>query len=148
MLLIKSIRWLAPLINSNIFPILLTNPYLIGVVGSFYLTVTFFSGMLVQDPSKGNDVDAIFDQARQLGAVQGPLENLQPSNSRSFTGTGRLLSGETVPNASQQPESVVHNIVFWINGFTVNDGPLRRLDDPENAPFLEVIYNVKIEGFN
>lgn len=96
--------------------------------------------MLVQDPSKGNDVDAIFDQARQLGAVQGPLENLQPSSSsRSFTGTGRLLSGETVPNASQQqPESVVHNIVFWINGFTVNDGPLRRLDDPENAPFLEV----------
>ncbi|KAL8461520.1 hypothetical protein ACS0TY_032055 [Phlomoides rotata] len=98
------------------------------------------SGMIVQDPSKGNDVDAIFDQARQLGAVQGPLENLQPSSSsRSFTGTGRLLSGETVPNAPQQPESVVHNIVFWTNGFTVNDGPLRRLDDPENAPFLESI---------
>ncbi|KAI3466539.1 hypothetical protein Pfo_023202 [Paulownia fortunei] len=98
------------------------------------------SGMLVQDPSKGNDVDAIFDQARQLGAVQGPSENLQPSSSsRSFTGTGRLLSGETVPTAPQQPQSVVHNIVFWRNGFTVNDGPLRRLDDPENAPFLESI---------
>ncbi|KAK4386724.1 Plant UBX domain-containing protein 4 [Sesamum angolense] len=97
------------------------------------------SGMLVQDPSKGNDVDAIFDQARQLGAVQGPLESLQPaSSSRSFTGTGRLLSGETVPTAAPQPpESVMHNIVFWRNGFTVNDGPLRRLDDPENAPFLE-----------
>ncbi|CAI9755101.1 unnamed protein product [Fraxinus pennsylvanica] len=99
------------------------------------------SGMLVQDPSKGNDVDAIFDQARQLGAVQGPLENLNPSSSsRSFTGPGRLLSGETAPSAApQQPESVVHNIVFWRNGFTVNDGPLRRLDDPENAPFLESI---------
>ncbi|KAI3456508.1 hypothetical protein Pfo_013171 [Paulownia fortunei] len=108
-----------------------------------YLTIYYydtFSGMLVQDPSKGNDVDAIFDQARQLGAVQGPLENLQPSSSsRSFSGTGRLLSGETVPTAPQQPESVVHNIVFWRNGFTVNDGPLRRLDDPENAPFLESI---------
>ncbi|KAG6394114.1 hypothetical protein SASPL_144693 [Salvia splendens] len=99
------------------------------------------SGMLVQDPSKGgNDVDAIFDQARQLGATQGPLENLQPSSSsRSFTGTGRLLSGETVPTAPQQPESVVHNIVFWRNGFTINDGPLRSLDDPENASFLESI---------
>ncbi|CAA3023937.1 plant UBX domain-containing protein 4-like [Olea europaea var. sylvestris] len=99
------------------------------------------SGMLVQDPSKGNDVDAIFDQARQLGAVQGPLENLNPSSSsRSFTGTGRLLSGETAPSAApQQPESVVHSIVFWRNGFTVNDGPLRSLDDPENAPFLESI---------
>ncbi|KAL2467114.1 Plant UBX domain-containing protein 4 [Abeliophyllum distichum] len=98
------------------------------------------SGMLVQDPSKGNDVDAIFDQARQLGAVQGPLENLNPSSSSgSFTGTGRLLSGEPVTSAPQQPESVVHNIVFWRNGFTVNDGPLRRLDDPENAPFIESI---------
>lgn len=98
--------------------------------------------MLVQDPTKGNnDVDAIFNQARQLGAVEGPLENLRPSSSssRSFTGTGRLLSGDSVvPSAPQQPEAVVHNIVFWRNGFTVNDGPLRRLDDPENAAFLEV----------
>nr|GMC78651.1 plant UBX domain-containing protein 4-like [Ipomoea batatas]GMC87897.1 plant UBX domain-containing protein 4-like [Ipomoea batatas] len=100
-----------------------------------------FSGMLVQDPTKHNDVDAIFDQARQLGAVQGPLENLRPSSSStSFTGVGRTLTGETVPpTAPQPPESVVHNIVFWRNGFTINDGPLRRLDDPENAPFLESI---------
>ncbi|KAL9346933.1 hypothetical protein Peur_061786 [Populus x canadensis] len=98
------------------------------------------SGMLVQDPTKGNDVDAIFNQARQLGAVEGPLENInQSSSSSSFSGTGRLLSGETVPSAPQQPEAVVHNIVFWTNGFTVNDGPLRSLDDPENASFLESI---------
>ncbi|KAK9267617.1 hypothetical protein L1049_010048 [Liquidambar formosana] len=98
------------------------------------------SGMLVQDPSKGNDVDAIFNQARELGAVEGPIDHLHPSSSsRSFTGTGRLLSGETVPSAPQQPEAVIHNIVFWSNGFTVNDGPLRSLDDPENAPFLESI---------
>ncbi|KAF3451768.1 hypothetical protein FNV43_RR07864 [Rhamnella rubrinervis] len=95
------------------------------------------SGMLVQDPSKGNDVDAIFDQARQLGAVEGPVR--PPSSSSSFTGTGRLLSGETVESAPQHPETVIHNIVFWGNGFTVNDGPLRRLDDPENASFLESI---------
>ncbi|KAJ6769599.1 UBX DOMAIN CONTAINING PROTEIN [Salix purpurea] len=98
------------------------------------------SGMLVQDPTKGNDVDAIFNQARQLGAVEGPMDNLnQSSSSSSFSGTGRLLSGETVPSAPQQPEAVVHNIVFWTNGFTVNDGPLRSLDDPENASFLESI---------
>lgn len=100
------------------------------------------SGMLVQDPSKGNEVDAIFEQARQLGAVQAPVENLRPSStSRTFSGTGRLLSGESVPSAPtpQQPDSIVHNIVFWRNGFTVNDGPLRRLDDPENDTFLESI---------
>ncbi|GAB4830809.1 Plant UBX domain-containing protein 4 [Ancistrocladus abbreviatus] len=99
------------------------------------------SGMLVQDPSKGgNDVDEIFNQARQLGAVEGPIDSLRPSSSsRSFTGTGRLLSGETVPAAPQQPEAVIHNIVFWRNGFSVNDGPLRSLDDPANASFLESI---------
>ncbi|XP_023742781.1 plant UBX domain-containing protein 4 [Lactuca sativa] len=97
------------------------------------------SGMLVQDPNKRNDVDEIFNQARQLGGVEGPMENLRPSSSRSFTGTGRLLTGEPVPAAPEQPQNVVHNIVFWRNGFTVNDGPLRRLDDPENAPFLESI---------
>lgn len=99
------------------------------------------SGMLVQDPSKHNDVDSIFDRARQVGATQGPLENVAPSSSsRSFTGPGRTLAGETVPtSAPQPPESIVHNIIFWRNGFTVNDGPLRRLDDPENASFLESI---------
>lgn len=98
------------------------------------------SGMLVQDPTKGNDVDSIFDQARELGAVEGPIDpSSASSSSRSFTGTGRLLSGETIQSAPQQPETVVHNIIFWSDGFSVNDGPLRRLDDPENAPFLESI---------
>lgn len=98
--------------------------------------------MLVQDPTKVNDVDALFDQARQAGAVEGPADHLRPSSSsRSFTGTARLLSGETISSAPQQPEAVTHNITFWSNGFTVDDGPLRMLDDPENASFLESIRN-------
>ena len=101
----------------------------------------FFSGMLVQDPTKGNnDVDSIFNQARELGAVEGPIDpSSASSSSRSFAGTGRLLSGETIQSAPQQPETVVHNIIFWSDGFSVNDGPLGRLEDPENAPFLEVV---------
>ncbi|XP_010434073.1 PREDICTED: plant UBX domain-containing protein 3 [Camelina sativa] len=105
-----------------------------------YFTGGEKSGMLVQDPTKEpkhDDVDEIFNQARQLGAVEGPLE--RPSSSRSFTGTGRLLSGDSVPTALQQPEPVIHNIIFWSNGFTVDDGPLRKLDDPENASFLDSI---------
>ncbi|KAL6197875.1 hypothetical protein ACLB2K_027667 [Fragaria x ananassa] len=99
------------------------------------------SGMLVQDPTKGNnDVDSIFNQARELGAVEGPIDpSSASSSSRSFAGTGRLLSGEAIQSAPQQPETVVHNIIFWSDGFSVNDGPLRRLEDPENAPFLESI---------
>ncbi|KAK4420553.1 Plant UBX domain-containing protein 4 [Sesamum alatum] len=96
------------------------------------------SGMLVRDPSKANDVDAIFNQARQSGAVEASAEHLLPSSSRSFAGTARLPSGE-VSSTPQQPEVVNHNITFWRNGFTVDDGPLRRLDDPENASFLESI---------
>ncbi|KAE9457938.1 hypothetical protein C3L33_10157, partial [Rhododendron williamsianum] len=104
------------------------------------IRVNLFSGMLVQDPSKANNVDAIFAQARQVGAVEGPPDHLRPSSSsRSFTGTGRLLSGESVSSTPQPPEAVTHNITFWRNGFTVDDGPLRRLDDPENASFLQSI---------
>ncbi|KAL3363792.1 hypothetical protein AABB24_012830 [Solanum stoloniferum] len=94
------------------------------------------SGMLVQDPSKANDVNSIFDQARQHATVEGPPAS---SGSRSFIGTARRLTGETVSTAPQPPESVTHTITFWTNGFTIDDGPLRRFDDPENAPFVESI---------
>lgn len=102
-----------------------------------YFTGGQKSGMLVQDPTKGgNTVDDIFDQARQV-AVDAPTEN--SSRSRSFIGTARLLSGETLESAPQPVESIAHMVTFWRNGFSVNDGPLRRLDDPQNAAFLESI---------
>ncbi|CAI0430634.1 unnamed protein product [Linum tenue] len=99
------------------------------------------SGMLVQDPTRRYDADSIFDQARNSGAVQRPEDSSARSSSasRSFTGTGRLLTGETVPTSAQPPESVNHTITLWRNGFTVNDGPLRRLNDPANADFLESV---------
>ncbi|KAG5606698.1 hypothetical protein H5410_028190 [Solanum commersonii] len=96
------------------------------------------SGMLVQDPSKENDVDALFNQARQCAAVEGPSEHLPSSGSRSFTGAARRLTEEAVPSVPQPPENATHAITFWCNGFTVDDGPPRSFDDPENASFLEV----------
>ncbi|KAK9053319.1 hypothetical protein SSX86_029952 [Deinandra increscens subsp. villosa] len=100
------------------------------------------SGMMVQDPTKMNDVESLFNQARQAGAEERTLDQFQPSSSsRSFSGRGRLLSGEatSAPSQQSQPEAFTHTITFWTNGFTVNDGPLRRLDDPQNASFLESI---------
>jgi len=95
--------------------------------------------MLVRDPSKGNNsVDDIFEKAGEV-AVDAPPENPRNSSqARSFSGAARLLSGETLPSVSQRVEEVTHTVTFWRNGFSVNDGPLRRLDDPQNAPFLEV----------
>ncbi|XP_073124091.1 plant UBX domain-containing protein 3-like [Henckelia pumila] len=99
------------------------------------------SGMLVQDSSRSgvaDDVEAIFDRARQSGAVQGSAEHLLPPTSRSFTGTARLLSGEA-SSTPHHPQVINHNIICWRNGFTVDNGPLRMLDDPESASFLESI---------
>ncbi|KAK9689597.1 hypothetical protein RND81_09G070300 [Saponaria officinalis] len=111
---------------------------------SQYFTGGHKSGMVVQDPSKDNNVDAIFEHARQVGAVEGPADVYQPSSSsRSFTGAARLLSGEMVSSSPHEPppEVVIHTITFWRNGFTVDDGPLRRIDDEANASFLESIKN-------
>ncbi|XP_059663905.1 plant UBX domain-containing protein 4-like [Cornus florida] len=120
------------------------------------------SGMLVQDPTKVHQANAIFNQARQFSAVEihasvphsysnshanvpHPYSNSHVnvpypySNSNSFTRIRRLLSGEAVSFAAQQRIVVTHNIVFWRNGFTVDNSPFRRLDDPQNASFLESI---------
>jgi UBX domain-containing protein 1 len=99
--------------------------------------------MVVRDRSKHkNNTDEVFKQAKRKGAKQGHFEPHRRSSSRNFTGTGRLLTGETVQHdAPQPPEEIVHNIYFWSNGFTVNDGPLRSFDDPANASFLESIKN-------
>uniref|UniRef100_A0A803L3S6 Uncharacterized protein n=1 Tax=Chenopodium quinoa TaxID=63459 RepID=A0A803L3S6_CHEQI len=102
------------------------------------------SGMVVQDPSKDINAEAIFEQARRVGSIEAPVDAQQPSSSsRSFTGTARLLSGETLSSSpsEQAPETITHTITLWRNGFTVDDGPLRRFDDVENAPFLQSITN-------
>ncbi|KAM0853598.1 hypothetical protein ACQ4PT_050965 [Festuca glaucescens] len=102
------------------------------------------SGMVVRDRSKRKNVgEENFKQAQRKGAKPVPVPaRQQSSSSRSFPGTSRLLTGETVqPDAPQPPEEIVHNIYFWSNGFTVDDGPLRSFDDPEHASFLKSIKN-------
>ena len=83
----------------------------------------------------------------QANATTGRPEDLLPpgsdKGSKAFQGTGRTLSGAApaapAPAAPAPPAPVMHTITFYHNGFTVNGGPLRRLDDPANAPFMEAI---------
>ncbi|XP_019092255.1 PREDICTED: plant UBX domain-containing protein 6-like [Camelina sativa] len=58
----------------------------------------------------------------------------------------RLMSDETVSAELQEEqqqdepcEVFMYIVTIWKNGFTVDDSPLKSLDDPENAAFLERI---------
>ncbi|KAG8457534.1 hypothetical protein KFE25_004170 [Diacronema lutheri] len=67
-------------------------------------------------------------------------------------GAGRSLASAPPPSAAAPPVATAaandaadgeqpargqaHTITFWRDGFTVDDGPLRRTADPENAQFL------------
>lgn len=65
-----------------------------------------------------------------------------------FTGTARTLGGDDAPSriiedpAASKPrrapriKRVLH---FWEDGFSVDDGPLYRIDDPANAEILRQI---------
>ncbi|KAK8009604.1 acylglycerone-phosphate reductase-like protein [Apiospora arundinis] len=84
-----------------------------------------------------------------------------PSSASTFRGSGQTLGGEGVasrtipdPSAARSPaggaagrnqpaqpsgpvqERVLH---LWTDGFSIDDGPLRRFDDPENAEALRMI---------
>ncbi|XRB13088.1 UBX domain-containing protein [Pseudoscourfieldia marina] len=117
------------------------------------------SGLAVVDPKKrargggeGDAVASLFDRARESGAVDGRPEDLTVGGSGAgaggfFTGQARTLSGAgSEPTTDAPPAAgadgdapVVHTITFWENGFTVDDGPLRGIDDPANAPFMQSI---------
>ena len=65
-----------------------------------------------------------------------------------FTGAARTLGGDDTPsqeipdpNASRprRPELVTRRLHFWSDGFSVDDGPLYRFDDPRNADILSQI---------
>ena len=68
--------------------------------------------------------------------------------SSRFTGTAHTLGGDDAPsqtiedpNASrpQRAPPVERRLHFWADGFSVDDGPLYRSDDPANAAILTQI---------
>ena len=67
-----------------------------------------------------------------------------------FKGTAHTLGGDDTPSEviedarANQPsprEPVERVLHFWANGFSVDDGPLYRLDDPRNTAILGQIKN-------
>jgi len=96
-------------------------------------------------------VSAILDRARQqLGQPQVADAGSAARPSGAFHGTGYRL-GDTespgsdayVPAGAPTPARtriVTKTITFYRNGFIVDDGELRRLDDPAQAAFLADIH--------
>jgi UBX domain-containing protein 1 len=96
------------------------------------------------DP-RGRDVsDAIFERARQRGPLS-DAERDEFQDRQSFTGAGyRLGDAATADVPVTRPDvvgrrNVTRVLTFYQNGFTVDEGPLRAMDDPANAAFLRDI---------
>lgn len=64
---------------------------------------------------------------------------------RSFSFFHRLTNGKCISRMANttrhQPHiiQVTRHLTFWRNGFSVEDGPLLRYDDPANEEFLKAI---------
>ncbi|QSZ31228.1 hypothetical protein DSL72_000791 [Monilinia vaccinii-corymbosi] len=107
------------------------------------------SGLAVQDPSRRLDarkiVGDIIKQAQANSKETGePSSAARPSR---FRGSGQTLGGDDTPSQvipdphpttppSQNERRTLH---LWEDGFSVEDGPLHRFDDPANAQDLQSI---------
>jgi len=74
-------------------------------------------------------------------------EESGPSKPR-FSGTGQTLGSDDVPSqaipdpaaaAPKKPEKAIRKLYFWKDGFSIEDGPLMRYDDPQHRASLEAI---------
>lgn len=105
----------------------------------------------------GDQVEGLFDRARQSGARQGTSADLPgggktgSSNPNAFSGTARTLQGgEAEPSpstatpapASQGPHE--HVITFWRNNiFTVNDGERLAGVKRHRTHDMQVVWQLK-----
>ncbi|KAK8854991.1 UBX domain-containing protein 1 [Apiospora arundinis] len=124
------------------------------------------SGLAVQDPSQGRPdpksiINDLLAKAKSNARRPESESPAGPSSASTFRGSGQTLGGEGVasrtipdPSAARSPaggaagrnqpaqpsgpvqERVLH---LWTDGFSIDDGPLRRFDDPENAEALRMI---------
>ncbi|KAK3903653.1 UBX domain-containing protein 1 [Staphylotrichum tortipilum] len=113
------------------------------------------SGLAVQDPAQRSSdprkvINDLMAKAR-ANAREAEEEAAGPSRPR-FRGTGQTLGGDGVESrvipdprgsaiptaASEGPvqERVLH---IWTDGFSIDDGELRRFDDPQNRADLQMI---------
>ncbi|KAL0574230.1 protein phosphatase regulator [Marasmius crinis-equi] len=110
------------------------------------------SGISVQNPGRqgesgvpgGNVVRDLLRRAAERGP---PPE--QRARSTVFSGGGHTLGSDEmessfVPDpdaADNDAEPTIRHLIFWRDGFTVEDGELMRYDDPNNEAVLAEIHS-------
>ncbi|KAK4174358.1 hypothetical protein QBC36DRAFT_218665 [Triangularia setosa] len=116
------------------------------------------SGLAVQDPAQRSSdprrlINDIVAKAR-ANATEGDPESSPaagPSSSR-FSGSGQTLGGDGVESrtiagprgtSTAVPEGPAQERILhiWRDGFSIDDGELRRFDDPQNRSDLDMIRN-------
>jgi len=104
------------------------------------------SGQEVLGPNRNDEniAERLFDAARRAGAEPLTAEEMErhqagePQGSRSGGIRLGTRNDTTMPNFAPRRESevVVIRVIFWQNGFSVDDGPLREMSDPDSQVFL------------
>ncbi|RGP76422.1 hypothetical protein FLONG3_5307 [Fusarium longipes] len=112
------------------------------------------SGLAVQDPRQQEAgpkkiISDILAKARANAARPEAENEAGPSEPSRFRGTGQTLGGDGVESRSipdplgpvrasnaESQERVLH---IWQDGFSIDDGDLRRFDDPANQADLALI---------
>ncbi|KAF7899223.1 uncharacterized protein EAF01_008436 [Botrytis porri] len=111
------------------------------------------SGLAVQDPSRKPDARKIVGDILKQAKANSSRETGEPSTPAAatpsrFRGSGQTLGGDDAPSqvipdphppAAASSELVTRILHLWEDGFSVEDGPLRRFDDPANAQDLQAI---------
>ncbi|GAP90927.1 putative SEP domain-containing protein [Rosellinia necatrix] len=112
------------------------------------------SGLAVQDPNQRADprriINDLISKAKSNARRPEASAPAGPSSSSSFRGSGQTLGGEGTesrvipdplgaPSRAQGAEPQSRTLHLWRDGFSIDDGELRRFDDPANAEDLRMI---------
>ncbi|KAI1147996.1 hypothetical protein F4825DRAFT_435527 [Nemania diffusa] len=114
------------------------------------------SGLAVQDPNQRADprrlINDLLSKAKSNARRPEASSPAGPSAPSSFRGSGQTLGGEGTesrvipdphgplgPARSSNAEPQTRILHLWQDGFSIDDGELRRFDDPANAEDLRMI---------